>query len=355
MTLELPEAAMWFWQHFKSFAGLFVVLIITAWLLNWVNKKAAVHSQNRYRFQLMWLVVMFCALVAIISALPIAESLRNQLLTLTGLVITAILTLSSTSIAGNAMAGLMLRMLDNYRPGDFVQVQEYFGRVTEQNLFHTEIQTEDRDLLTLPNIFMAANPVKVIHATGTIVSASVTLGYDVPRKQAQSLLKSAGEEAGLTDTFVLVTDLGDFSVAYRVSGFLAEVKTLISARSNLRCKMLDHLHEAGVEIVSPNFMNQRPVPEPVIPTTLSNHLHPETTEPNPEQKLFDKAERAQQLEDLKDNLQEIKDEIKTMEEKIKTLKGDEHLAAKSRIEQRVRRQKAIERAIDYFKEQLKEK
>lgn len=352
MNFDLPAAASWLVTQLTSFGGLLIVILIAAALLGWLQKGATNHSKNRYKFQLASLAVVFCALVAFISALPVADSLRNQLLTLLGLVVTAILTLSSTSIAGNAMAGLMLRLLGSYRPGDFVHVSEYFGRVTEQNLFHTEIQTEDRDLLTLPNMFMAANPLKVIHATGTIVTATITLGYDVQRKQAQSLLKAAAEDAGLSDSFVLITNLGDFSVEYRVCGFLAEVKTLISARSNLRCKMLDQLHEAGVEIVSPNFMNQRQTPEPIIPASYISHVQPDEETANPEQKLFDKAERAQQLEDLKDNLQEIIEEIKSMEENLKNLSGDDLANAKARLEGRQRRQKAMERAMQYFKEKL---
>ncbi len=342
----------WLLMQLQSLAGLFVVLLVSVGLLYWLNKSTQEHDDRRYQKQLIGVLLGFCSLVAIVASLPVDESLRNQLLTLIGLVVTAILTLSSTNIAGNALAGLMLRSLGHFRPGDFVLVQDYFGRVTEQNLFHTEIQTEDRDLLALPNMFMAANPVKVIHATGTVVTASVSLGYDVHRQQAQSLLKIAGEEAGLTDVFVLITDLGDFAVHYRVYGFLSEVKTLISARSNLRCSMLDCLHSAGVEIVSPNFMNQRQVPEPVFPV---DHHPPQSEEEqalSPEQTLFDKAERAQQLEDLKDNLRDIIDEIKGLEESLKD--QDEATAAetKQQIERRKRRQKAVERALQYFQAQL---
>jgi len=37
-------------------------------------------------------------------------------------------------------------------------VGDYFGRVTERGLFHVEIQTEDRDLATLPNMFLVSQP-----------------------------------------------------------------------------------------------------------------------------------------------------------------------------------------------------
>lgn len=350
MTFDWHPLGHWLLTTVGSFSGLFVVVLIATMALRALNKSAQQHSKNRYQKQLLVVAVVFCSTVAVITTLPVDESLRNQLLTLVGLVTTAILTLSSTNIAGNAMAGLMLRLLGHFRPGDFVQVQDYFGRVTEQNLFHTEIQTEDRDLVTLPNMFMAANPVKVIHATGTIVSAMVSLGYDVNRSHAQKLLREAGEKAGLTDVFVLVTELGDFSVHYRVCGNLAEVKALISARSNLRCQMLDTLHHAQVEIVSPNFVNQRQVPGPVIPQ--ANWNASQQDELNPEHNLFDKADRAQQVEDLKDNFEELTFEIKTLEETLKTQDPESQEKTRALIDRRKRRQAAINRAIQYFQNQM---
>lgn len=335
----------------SSFGGLFLVIVFTAIGLKLLYRPHTGPDRQRYRRQLLAIGIWLVALVAGISSLPIAEGLRNQLLTLTGLVVTATITLSSTTMAGNAMAGLMLRILDNFRPGDFVQVEGYFGRVSETSLFHTEIQTEDRDLITLPNMFMTTHPVKVVHATGTIVTAEVTLGYDVHRKQIQELLVTAGENAGLTDVFVLITSLGDFSVAYRVCGLLDKVKTLISARSTLRACMLDALHEAGIEIVSPNFMNQRQVPEPVIPSAPLTVRLAEPENVDVEKNVFDKAERASQLEELKDQFDEISAEIKKLEDELKDCSEEEKEELSTFLNKRMRRRKAIQRALQYFNSQ----
>ncbi|MEO6201684.1 MAG: mechanosensitive ion channel family protein, partial [Nitrospirales bacterium] len=85
----------------------------------------------------------------------------------------------------------------------------------------------------------------------------MSLGYDISHKTIEKLLAEAALAANLTDPFVHIMELGDYSVTYRVSGFLVEVKQLLSARSNLRAKMLTTLHNAGIEIVSPVVMNQR--------------------------------------------------------------------------------------------------
>ncbi len=122
------------------------------------------------------LLLTASAVVGVILAVPIAESAQEQLLSLLGLLLSAAVALSSTTFIGNAMAGLMLRAVRNFRPGDFLKVGDHFGRVTEQGLLATEIQTEDRDLTTLPNLYLVTQPVKVVRASGTIVSAYVSLG-----------------------------------------------------------------------------------------------------------------------------------------------------------------------------------
>ena len=77
--------------------------------------------------------------------------------------------------------------------------------------------------------------------------------------------------AELRDPTVQIVELGDHSITYRVAGVLKEVQVLVTARSNLRKIVIDMLHGAGIEVVSPIFMNQRPVSAetPVIPGTVA--------------------------------------------------------------------------------------
>jgi small-conductance mechanosensitive channel len=99
------------------------------------------------------------------------------------------------------------------------------------------------------------NPVKVVHSSGTIVSTQLSLGYDQHHTEIEALLVEAAQASGLEEAFVQILELGDFSVTYRVAGFLSDVKQLLSVRSRLQASVLDMLHGAGVETVSPTFMN----------------------------------------------------------------------------------------------------
>lgn len=302
--------------------GTFLPLLITLALViagllladRFLRARWREQPEAQFRLQLIMLVLTLCGGIAVLVALPVSDALRAQLLSLLGILLSAAIALSSTTFIGNVMAGIMLKTIRSARPGDFVYLGDLTGRVTEMDLLHTEVQTEFRDLVTIPNLLMVTQPLKVVRASGTIVSAEVSLGYDVPRVRVFELLKSAAEKAGLKDCFVHVRELGDMSVVYRVAGLLEDIQSLISARSALRAAMLDELHDAGIEIVSPNFMNTRAVdPErPVIPTATWRARAGDDGS-LAEAIVFDKAEEAASIEQLKKAIAAVESDLSALE------------------------------------------
>ncbi|MEE4661469.1 MAG: mechanosensitive ion channel domain-containing protein, partial [Halieaceae bacterium] len=145
--------------------------------------------------QVVMLGLTAVGLLAIVFSLPVSETSRGQILSLLGIIITAVIALSSTTFVSNIMAGLMLRAVNSFRPGDYIRCEQHFGRVTERGLFHTEIQTPDRDLATVPNLFLVNNPLTVVHESGTIISAELSLGYDIAHQRVEELLKQAATDA----------------------------------------------------------------------------------------------------------------------------------------------------------------
>jgi hypothetical protein len=180
-------------------------------------------------------------------------------------------------------------------------------------LLHTEVQTEFRDLVTVPNMYMVTQPMQVVRASGTIITAEVSLGYDVSHVRASKILCEAATTAGLSDAFVHVRQLGDFSVSYRIAGLLEDVKSLISARSGLREAMLDALHANAIEIVSPNFMNTRAVADDkhYIPEPGRERMREERT--HAEDVVFDKAEEAASVEGIRKSIELVDAELRALE------------------------------------------
>ena len=315
-----------------------IAVIALLWFLHWflIGRSPDLGNERKFPRQIILLGLTITGFLVVVFSLPIDKSSRNQLIGLIGLVISGLIAFSSSSIVSNLMAGILLRITKPFRTGDVIRVQDYFGRVSERGLFDTEMQTETRELIALPNTFLITNPVTTIRSSGTIISATVSLGYDVHHSQIESCLLEAAEKCGLEESFVHILELGNYSVTYRISGFLAEVKKLITARSNLYQKILDSLHEQNIEIMSPSIMNQRRIPddEKVIPKNMIKTSSEEKI--GAEEIVFDKAEAAEVAERTK------KDVIKKIEELEAEMK-EASKETKSQIK------KKIEESHEYLK------
>jgi len=324
------------------FLPLLATLAVVTFLLMFLNrhfrKRWKDNPDLQFRFQLIMLALTMAGALAVIIALPVDDVLRGQLLSLIGILLSAAIALSSTTFIGNILAGIMLKAVKSARPGDFITVGELTGRITEMDLLHTQVQTEFRDLVTVPNLFMVTQPLQVVRKSGTIVSCEVSLGYDVHHGRVTDILLAAAARAGLKDAFVQVRELGDFSISYRIAGLLEDVQSLISARSDLRKAALDELHGAGIEIVSPNFMNthalaegRRFMPEQG-PGPGTGRVH----ETRAEEVAFDVAKEAASIEELRTALKSVEKEL----DELESGEGKGSEAIKERLEARKTRLEA---------------
>jgi small-conductance mechanosensitive channel len=343
---------------FVPAAVVIVVSIIIIWLIRVaLLKPSAGFSSGGFRRQLITLLLSIVGLVALILVLPIESQKQDKIINLLGILLTAAIALSSTTFLGNIMAGLMLRVVRNFRPGDFIKVGENFGRVSERGLFHVEIQTESRDLITLPNLYLVTHPVEVTRPSGTVIAAEISLGYDTPHRLIENLLKDAAIEAGLTEPFVHIINLGDFSISYRVAGLLIDTKKLLSARSELRRQILDKLHGHEVEIVSPTFMNTRaqPMDKKFIPAEKFIPGKVEEPAEQPEKIVFDKADEAESIENLKKRHEEVSKELEQLKKQPPESDDDQALERhKARLEGMESRLRRIAELINSKEEKQRE-
>ncbi len=323
-----------------------VVIVLFGAALYYANRRLGAYFATRphmkARQQLIQIGGVLFAILFLILFLPYDDDLRGQVLKLYGIVISATIALSSTTLVGNIMAGIMLKAISNCRPGNYITVGDYFGRISEMDLLHIEIQTEERDLTTLPNLYLVTHPVTVMRTSGTLLSVSVSLGYDVSRQIIEKLLIQAAKDAGLEKPYVQIRDLGDFSVTYQVSALLNDVNQLLERRRELRARTMDALHDAGIEIVSPTFMNTRAVekgksfiPEPVvIPESEGGTQSFDSL-------AFDKAAKAESVSKLRETLAETESRIQICDEIIAKPPSDRAREAaeneKQELESRVER------------------
>ncbi len=331
-----------------SFLPSFSILIISVgiiWGSYWffIGKHPEFGNERKFPFQILMLILSIISVLAIVMTLPVNTDSRDQIMSLIGILLSGIIAFSSTNIISNLMAGVLLRITKPFKTGDFIKVDNFFGRVSERGLFDTEVQSENREFIALPNAYLVKNPILAIPSSDAIVSTKLSLGYDVHHLKVEPLLIQAARECGLKHPFVHILELGDFSVTYKISGLLTEAKGFITARSNLSQSILDTLHESGIEIVSPTFMNQRRISEDkkIIPifvreTTAKNEVEAEKI-------VFDKAEKAEQTEEKK---QELIDDIQNLKTTLKETKDEKKDKVKESIEAKRKRLKAVEEKED---------
>ncbi|MBA3016385.1 MAG: mechanosensitive ion channel family protein [Proteobacteria bacterium] len=326
-----------FLPSFSIFIASGAVLWGSHWFL--IGRRPELGNERKFPLQILMLALTIVSILAIVIALPISESFRNKIIGLIGILLSGIIAFSSTNVIANLMAGVLLRITKPFRTGDFIRVGDFFGRVSERGLFDTEIQSESRELIALPNTYLVNNPVSTIRNSGAIVSVTLSLGYDVHHLQIESLLIQAAEESGLKDPFVNILELGNFSITYRISGLLTEVKWLITAQSSLFRVVLDTLHGQGIEIMSPSFMNQRRIgdDQTIIPTFVQATPVKETVDA--EEIVFDKAEQAEQREGEQ---QQLIEDIINLETALKGTQDEKKDQVRENLEKKRERLKVVE-------------
>ncbi len=338
--------------------GLTILIVVLSYIVvkKLLDRQAKGHSNRRLLTQLVLLGIFTVGFIAIILSIPMNSDLKSQITNLLGIVISAVLAMSSTTFIGNALAGIMLKLVSPFKPGDWIEVGDHFGKITEQGLFHTEIQTRNSDLLTLPNSYLTSNPTKLIRSSETIIFATVSLGYDVSRIKVEKCLINAAKSAGLENPFIYITELGDYSVVYRINGLLRNTNTFLKAKSNLYAMVLDNLHDCGIEIVSPSFMNQRQVGDQVFIPKSPISSTKTSSEINPEDIIFQKASKAESIEKRKDVIHELDSKIKALEEELNDADNDE---VKKKLKSRIKnikegKKKLIEKIDDSIEDLEKE-
>lgn len=319
------------------------LLIINAWFFR--KTRDSMRNGNITKGAISFFLVLLGLLIFTLS-MPIDGALKGQILGFLGIIISAGFALSSTTVLGNLIAGIMNNSMNRFRNGDLIKIGDMHGRVIRKSVFHTEIQLEDSNFITVPNLYIASNPVKLIRKTNTVISTAVSLGYDISRERIEKALKEAAISAGLKDPYVYITSLGDFSVVYKIHGFLEDSSKYFSNNSLLNAKVMDHLHQEKIEIVSPTFMNQRRADEiEYIPKETTN-LIPAGSEKSPEKLIFDAAIKSEKIETKKDSLKEIEKKQDVLKEKLKELKDESDIEKmKSAITRYEELKERIEKSI----------
>lgn len=314
------------YPYFRPFSVILIlslILFTNSWIFKKINTTKL--NGNILKHSIATLIV-FVGILVFILTFPMAQVLKGQVIGFLAIVLSAGIALSSTTVLGNLIAGIMNSAMKRFRSGDLIKIGEVQGRVTTKSIFHTEVQLEDSNFITIPNLYIATHPVKLTRKSDTVISTSVSLGYDISRLTIEESLKEAALLTGLTNPYVYIVTLGDYSVVYKIHGFLEDSSTYFSTKSQLNAHVMDVLHEKNIQIVSPTFMNQINANDKVFIPKNSSTQYSVHKEKIPEDLIFDEAIKSELIEQKKDTLKALTEQQKTLRKEQKNLKEEDEIS-----------------------------
>ena len=208
---------------------------------------------------------VLCYSFMIVMIWPLLPSSDSQVFQGVSVFIGIIISLGSSSIIGNVMAGMVMTYMRPFHVGDFIKYGDMEGFVIEKSVLVTRIRTRKNDVITIPNSNLmtsqTTNYTFSAHNYGVIVHTKVTIGYDMQWQLIRDLLLDAAAKTShlqkKPEPFVRITALDDFYVEYEINAYTRKSELLGDIYSELHQNILDSFHSNGVEIMSPHIFAHR--------------------------------------------------------------------------------------------------
>ena len=188
------------------------------------------------------------------------------------LLLGVLLSLGSTSLIANILAGYTMTYRRAFTVGDLVRIDGNLGEITEIRLLVTRMRSLKNEEVVIPNSTIlngeVVNYSSMITENELILHTSVGIGYEVPWRQVEAMLLAAAQKTdGLLDQpqpFVLKSELGDFGVTYELNAFSNCAEQMPRIYSELHGHILDVFNEHGVAIMTPHYTGDPEEPK-IVP------------------------------------------------------------------------------------------
>lgn len=275
----LQLMAFSFIDYLPSLFFLLVLFFITRYILRMLRGFfGAVHHQNlQFRnFEAEWawptyrIVRIVVLMFAIVIAYPYIPGSSSEAFKGVSLFIGVLLSLGSTSVISNIIAGYTMTYRRAFSLGDRVRIGETVGDVIDSRLLVTHLRSLKNEMVVIPNSTILNSEVINYSALakkqdGMILHTSVGIGYEVPWRQVEAMLiEAARRTAGVRQQpapFVLQTALTDFAVTYELNAYSRQASTMAMVYSDLHRNIQDIFNEYGVQIMTPNYVADTPEPK----------------------------------------------------------------------------------------------
>ncbi|MBL9038912.1 MAG: mechanosensitive ion channel, partial [Archangium sp.] len=204
------------------------------------------------------------AVVSILTAVVVASRAGVNLsgIIATSAVITAVLGFSLQDVIASVASGLALQMDSSMEVGDWVQVGDVRGRVSDIRWRFTAIETRNWETVLVPNFVVLRSPVTVLgkrtgHPQLWRRSVTFSVGFNVPPTDVIDVVQGAVRGAGLANVAaepppsVIVANLDGSACSYRVRYWLKDFAADDPTDSEVLTRVYFALQRAGLELSLP--------------------------------------------------------------------------------------------------------
>lgn len=204
--------------------------------------------------------------LALVIAYPYIPGSSSEAFKGVSLFFGVLLSLGSSSVISNIIAGYTMTYRRAFKDGDRIQIGNTVGTVTARRVLVTHLRTAKNEEVVIPNSVVlnteVVNYSTLARQDGLILHTTVGIGYEVPWRQVEAMLLLAAERTtGLSTNkqpFVQQTLLGDYAVTYELNVYCDQVDRIIDLYSQLHRNIQDVFNEYGVQIMTPSYESDTP-------------------------------------------------------------------------------------------------
>ncbi|QQS54371.1 MAG: mechanosensitive ion channel [Candidatus Competibacteraceae bacterium] len=208
------------------------------------------------------LVIIF----AVVMAYPYVPGSQSDAFKGISIFLGLIISLGSSSIIANIIAGYSLAYRRPFKIGDRVKINGTVGDVMEMRVLVARLRSPKNEEIVLPSTTILNGEVinysTLAREQGLVLHTTVGIGYETPWRQVEAMLRLAADRTvGLLKQpapFVLKTALGDFAVTYELNAYCKDPQAMARLYSTLHENILDIFNEYGVAIMTPAYISDPP-------------------------------------------------------------------------------------------------
>lgn len=205
----------------------------------------------------------------LVVAYPYIPGARSEAFRGISIFLGVLLSLGSTSLIGNILAGYSLVYRRAFRVGDRVKINDHVGDVIDRRLMVTHLRSLKNEEIIVPNSEIingsVVNYSSLAKQHGLILHSTVGIGYETPWRQVEAMLvEAAARTPGLLmnpGPFVLQQSLGDFCVTYELNVYCDRPRDMMKLYTLLSQNILDVFNEHGVQIMTPAYVGDPDQPK----------------------------------------------------------------------------------------------